>query len=899
MDFVLPNGAKVASPVVVRVAGLPVVAVQRLRFERSFAHVCAVVRLRARLNTEAEALSDELYAVIGTSSDGADKSALVGLRRAVFQVRMPTGREWNERIARGLPADIAVRLRNWISTLSQCERLSARLPETLARETAAKQAALRDIVAHSGFQRALSQASPALFGETAKWLADETRVPRRRSVIRLAKYVARAAAKTSPYSTFTISGAGTWSESGPSVRFGEPTPAVGILELNGFLLAGLNNALRDDPRLFPALPLRLNPSATRIDDTIRFLGPSAHESIVTMSATPAVLECLQVLEGGARYSRGDLRDLLGGGDPADRRVDRFLAHLVAAGLLERQLPVADLAADPLDQLAGWLAGNGAVEFAGIVAAVRRVRSRLRHPAPVNDVADHGARQRALGAAIDELAELTGLPARRLVDRDVDLWHENAVFTGPVGEFSAAGWRPALADLDVVRRMLAALDPALPLRVALGAYCAERFGPGSEVPFLTLHETIARDLTCNTAQDRGNAAEEIARLLPATGAAAGSFLGGSRLARLRELVRIREDLRRVILAPADADGIIRADPDAVARLAATWPRWAAAPQSMTCYLQLIRDEESLRLVVNAAHGGHGRGRTRALHLIRQAGGRVPHDPAWGVTASDPASGTTTGVPALAEVGGMFGFSPNVRLPSVPYEIDYPFTVSGRPAEQRIAVGDLAVVHDPGTGLVSLFANGLKSEVKALHLGMMADALLPPAARLLAQAFGCAYLVYANLPLLTPPQAVSAPDTVLSFARVEVGRVVVRRARWVAPVEQVPARRKGESDADYLLRIVGWLVAHSIPARCFVRMSADRVTTDPATPQRLSKSRKPVYVDFANWYLVQAFERMLAGSGPVVIFEEVLPAPRDALGPDPSQPSVTEFIVEISAPAAGHG
>jgi hypothetical protein len=320
--------------------------------------------------------------------------------------------------------------------------------------------------------------------------------------------------------------------------------------------------------------------------------------------------------------------------------------------------------------------------------------------------------------------------------------------------------------------------------------------------------------------------------------------------------------------------------------------------MTCYLQLTRDEEPLRLVVNAAHGGHGRGRSRALHLIRQAGGRVPHDPAWDLTARDGAPGATTGVPALAEVGGMFGFTPNVRLPSVPYEIDYPFTVSCRPAGQRIPVGDLAVVHDPGTGLVSLFAGGLKSEVKALHLGMMAEALLPPAARLLAQAFGCAYLVYANLPLLTSPRAVSVPETVLSFARVEVGLVVVRRARWVAPADQVPARRKGEPDAGYLLRIVGWLAAHGIPARCFVRMSGDRVTTDPAMPRRPGKSRKPVYVDFANWYLVQAFERMLADPGPAVIFEEALPAPGGALGPDHGQPSVTEFLVEISAPAAGH-
>ena len=298
---------------------------------------------------------------------------------------------------------------------------------------------------------------------------------------------------------------------------------------------------------------------------------------------------------------------------------------------------------------------------------------------------------------------------------------------------------------------------------------------------------------------------------------------------------------------------------------------------------------MSLVVNAAHGGYGRGRSRVLHLIRQAGG--DHD--WDATR---------GRPALAELGGMYAFSPNVRLASAPYEIDYPFTVSGRPVEQQIPMNDLEVMHDPRTDSVRLVARSLRSEVTALHLGMMADALLPPAARTMTLAFGTGYYVHPSMPLLTPADALSAPKSVLTSPRVMLGRIVVQRARWVASTVLVPVRGKGESDAGYLTKIVTWLRAHGIPMHSFVRMFAldprDGLA-EPTSMRILGKSRKPVYVDFANWYLVMAFERMLKGAGPTVIFEEVLPAPADALGPAEADPSVTEFVVEISEPEAVGG
>jgi len=840
---------EVATPVVVRFAGLPAEALRDLRFAGSFGLAGEIAVARRQLTAAAGVLSDDLFAAIGDCPPGTAKGALVGLRRAVFRLRAPGDREWNEQVAGLLPDEVAVRVGDWLAALDDYRRRQAELPERLAREGAAKQQVLRGIVGHPWFRHALAVASPALSGEAAKWLADGTDVPRRASLVRLAKYVARAAAKTSPYSTFMVSGWSGWSADGPGVRLAGGDTAAGVLELSGFLQARLRDALREAPGA-TGLPLRLNPSAVRVGATVRFLGPPPHESIVSVAATSRVLDCLRIAGDGASHPAAELGAALGG---------RLVGRLVEAGLLERVLPVADLAADPLGELSTWLTAAGAAELG---AAVERVGDRLRHPGPVDRIDD----QRELAAAVEDLGERAGLPIRRLAGHQVDLWHENAVHPEPVGELSAAAWQPALADLDVIRRLLAALDPALPLRVALGAFLRERFG-SSPVPFLTLYETVERDLAA-----RAQADEILDRLRPRPGVPGP--LRESRLDRLRELARLQDGLREAALPPADPDGIVRADPEVLAKLAESWPDWLVPPASMAAYLQVIPGDDGLRLVVNAAHGGNGRGRSRALHLIRAAGGNPPYP------------GADSGA---AEFGGLFGFAPNVRLATTPYEIDYPFVVSARPAGQRLPVRDLTVGPDPVTGLAALFGPGDRP-VSAEHLGMMANFLLPRAARFLTQAFGCGYLIHAHAPLFaeSPPQA-GEPE-VRRSARVEIGRVVVRRQRWVAPTELVPVRNRGEDDAAYLVRIVDWLVAYGIPSRCFVRMNE-------AGGPRFDKSRKPVYVDFANWYLVQAFERMLTSAGRYVVFDEALPPPEDAPLPMTGPAAVAEFLVEISGGRRG--
>src|SRR5262249_53675994 len=207
-------------------------------------------------------------------------------------------------------------------------------------------------------------------------------------------------------------------------------------------------------------------------------------------------------------------------------------------------------------------------------------------------------------------------------------------------------------------------------------------------------------------------------------------------------------------------------------------------------------------------------------------------------------------------------------------------------------------------VGLFSTQLGGQVLPRHLGMLAEFMLPATARLLVRAFGGSGLVHASMPPLIgmdrwilPSQPAELPTQpgelgeIVRHPRVEVGRVVLQRARWSMPAERVPCRAKGERDVDFLLRLVAWLHQQAIPDRIFVRV------WDSVFNGERIKDRKPVFVDFANPWLVADFERQL-GPDRLVAIEEALPDPYQAQG-TPEQAHVTEFLVELCESDSAHG
>src|SRR5262249_42524773 len=252
----------------------------------------------------------------------------------------------------------------------------------------------------------------------------------------------------------------------------------------------------------------------------------------------------------------------------------------------------------------------------------------------------------------------------------------------------------------------------------------------------------------------------------------------RLDRLHLLDKLQAQARETALGCPGPDGVVRVDPGVLIGLVATWPEWITAPDSVGYYVQPYWSGQTLGLVFNTAHGGHGRGRSRLRHFISRAtaaGGTPepwrPHAPSSGTNHHQERARPSG--PVLAELSGTFSSTVNVRLPTLSYEIDYPFTVSGRPQAQQIPLHDLNVVHDPRTDLVSLFSTRLGTQVLPRHLGMLADFILPPAAQLLVRAFGGAGLMHASMPPLIrmdwmQPSQPDEPGEIVRNPRVEVGR-----------------------------------------------------------------------------------------------------------------------------------
>ncbi len=874
---------------VVRVAGLPARVLAELRFDRTAALVDEVLASDAWLAGEGRALSDALYSAIGDLSEpGRAKPRLVGLRRAIHSGRRPRANEWNDETARALPAAVADRVRCWVGARDDRAERAATLRNVLAAETSVKVTTLRQVTGDARFRHGLAHSSPQLCDELDKWLDGG---PVDQQVLRrLVRYVSRAAAKTSPYSTFTSTGIGHWGHgSGVPVSLHTGVGDHGLVDLHGATLPELERALARRTELRGALRVRVNPSTVLFDGRLTFLGAPPQEPVVEVAASPSVTSCLDaVADIGPSCTVDDLRRRLRGGsdDPAlADRIAGFVDKLADTGLLEVRLPISDQCDDPLGTLADWVDAAGGQRYREVAAACRTLRSELAAPTVPDEVTRHRERLLTIQRDVGRLGRMVGLDWDDIAAARTGAVHENTVFARPVAELAAGRWRPALDDLDAIRHWLALYDPVLPLRLVLGTYCRERFGAGAEVPLLRLHRSLREDLSRDTPPGPGRSigAAQLRRFL-----APFPEPGDGGVERVRELLAARREAGLAVLRKKpDHDGTIQVDAPELAEAARGFPRYVTTPPSVACFVSPWIQDGQLRLAVNTILSGHGRGRSRWLRLARRAtgpGAATDRAEDGGVTVA-PSPGSV-----VSEVSGVFRYPFNVRFPSQPYEIDYPHTVSDRPAGQRIPLGDLVVVHDPALDMVRLRSAGLDADVLPVHTGLQAEILLPPALQLVVRGFGASPTLQPPGRLLFQPDVAGRPDAVLALPRVNVGSVTLQRATWIVPHHLAPVRAKGDPDAEYLVRLHGWLRTHGIPAECFVQAFT---RSGPDSPQaKMTKARKPLYIDFANWFLCTVFERLLASPLDTVVFREALPTPADAIAPDAGDPRVSEIVIELS-------
>lgn len=840
----------------VRSCGLPAQVLDRLTKSGSWSLAEKISDLDEKLAADADELGAVLFELIGDPAHASLKPRLVALRRCVHGRRPPARGEWSDELARSLPPGPAGQVREWLDRLHERAATMRALDEATGRDALAEAQQLAAVAADPLFGRALAQASPALFEAAGKGLA---RHRRRRLVTGLTKFVSRAAAKTSPYSTFMTTAPGEWTASGPPLSASGDDGVRCVPEIDRMVLEQLIDALSRDPGLGGEPRIKVNTSLRERDGRYVFLGRRPAEPLVSIPASPQVTACLDAVGDGTTATR--LQQRLGGHDP--RAVAAFCGRLIDLGALEHESPVADQSDTPLDDLADRLPAS---EPLGEL--VRSLSRELRDAAGASAVADFRARRAAAVGRLAAVGERLKLdwPEPEVLGKFAV--HENAV--RPHLRLTAAlpAWRPVLDDLDVLRRWLTLHDRMLPVRLALAGYLDRRFD-GHAVPFLDLHAAVQVDLARAAAACPGWLLA-LRPFLQLSDPVPGEALERSTVPALALLHRLRGHSVRTALSGEPRAGVVRTAPRVLADLVSGWPKWLPPREAVSCYVQPFTGPDGeLRAVVNTVGGGFGKGRGRWSRLVAQAGGGLPEH--------------TDEYDDVAELSGTFGASVNVRHPVAPFEIDYPFTASSRPRDERIPLTDLMVRLAPGGMLPELFSAARARRVRPAHLGMLADPLLPPAARLLMAGFGQSYLLHPSLsPLKTDEPHGRRP-------RVEVGRVVVQRAEWTAPAGRVPAQTPAESDAEHLVRLHAWLRAEGIPRRCFVRL---RPASGDWVSKVFAKSRKPMFLDFSSMSMVSVFKSMTRGFDGVVAFEEALPDP----GADPAgtlDGRVTELVVEITS------
>jgi hypothetical protein len=919
---VLPAVALAQAAITVRLAGLPIALLEGLRCHDAARAADTIVALDGWLTEESAALADLLHEVIGEAAP-ALRPRLIGLRRALFGGRRLAPNVLAETTRAALPAAVASRIQVWQRRFNERDDLRRRLPEQLAVEVARAAASLRQAVSDPtdpGLLLGLAYSNLAMFEDAQRWLAKSDRRPADKTAVRLAKYLARGAAKTSPLTWFGSSGLGSWRLDGPSLALNDPQPRAiaefGLAALDR-VIAGL--VLR--PSIAGRLRVRVNPTLRIEQDAqaggplARFIAPGMMGASRTFRLSPGLCTLLRHIRAG--HTIDDLRSLLArnpGGDEAkaSRNLD-LLAQLLRAGLLERHLPIADQALAPRTVLE-WLDQEAAhtpddPELAAPRALLRDLVHQLERFARAQASEQRVQRHHRIIALA---AKLEGAPPASSGDRP-PAFYENLVIPGEAMVANVNDWAEPLADLAAAARLAQLHDAGLTVRALLSHFVAERHGRGARIPFLDFYAAYDAERRAEPARPELlvsavdiDPARAVVRALAGRAAADPAL---SEVPRMADLVRRRRQITALLdRSTSTQQEAVVVSRDQVDQITAGWVDLAPMPnESLACYVQPFVKDGQTHFVLNTVTFGMGTGRTRVCHLMRQASCAPP---AGFVEASHARDGDTGTI--HVEIEPVFGSALNQREQAAEFAFSYPGAVSARPPEKLISLADLVVVHDPERDCVRLERIDDPRELRPVHLGLLAAPMLPPPIHFLVAAFGGSSC-HVRLPLLTPRERLRESGGGLAAAgrhhwpRLQVGRVVIRRAGWWLPAAEIPRRAGGESDAQYFVRLASWRRKEALPDHCFIRClrgdapfgptvtsgpRAQAAIAAPATPLPWpSKERKPQYIDFASWHLVAVFERAIRDVATGLMIEEVLPdfahLPATANG----VPRVVELIVEL--------
>ncbi|MCZ4124578.1 lantibiotic dehydratase [Streptomyces sp. H39-S7] len=905
-----PGPGHLSRHFMLRLAGLPVEAVQSLRSPAARRWADEVLAEEDRLRQVGALLSGPLAAFVTDNTDDRMRRQVLDLRRRVFNNRLPKDGPAALALAARLDAATARELTGWLRDRAALEALRARGPELLTAELARGRAALRELAAEDQLRLGLLLASPTLDGQLDAYIrgASSTAGKRGRKIERsLLAYLYRTACKTSPFSTFTGVALGELQDAA-----GPHDAADGVTDiaerwsshprLNVVVLWRLAEAVAADGERRGDLLVSLASGWELDEERVRFVRrsvtPGDDDAAISFDAArdrlfflrrSGALEAMLTLfrdRPGIRY-RELAHWLTTERGATAEEAGRYLSALLQLGMVQLSGLYPEVhSPDPLRAFQSALRAVGR-PWADAAAA------RLDGPAScVQRYADAPlADRRALLAELrrdllDLLASLgpDGPAAERSPHQTLPqtLLYEDARAAHQVTGGDLRTWTELAADpLRSLTRILPAFDVSLAQRLTFKGFFLARYGRGGRCDDLLklvhdFHEDIFDQYLSFSSQQSGHdprdghPLEENWLGLPQITA-----LDAARATFVRRMRALWEEH-----AP-DAEEL-RLDDAFVEAVAAELAPLARSFDPQSHFLQLVRRDEDPLVVLNGSFGGLCFPFTRFTHCF--------DTPADDPGLSERLLGTLRGVQPdgalFAEItAGSATTNLNLHGRLTDYQILCPGETSSAPQDSRIDLDDLYVEHDAAADRLVVRSRRLGKEIIPLYLGYLVPMVLPEIPRtllLLSPTSKTGLDVWTGVP------AAAAYEGVTLRPRVRHGSVVLSRRGWSAPSAALPQRPTGQGDADWFLGWQRWRHAHRVPGQVFATVRAGDGTGQPAG---WGGGSKPHYVDFESPLSLVAFEGLLGDRTTRVLLEEMLPAEDQLHVRSARGRHVAELAVEI--------
>jgi hypothetical protein len=877
---VTPKAEPRATPLIVRIAGLPTSAVAPLRGDL-FPYLDRLEQLRAELAAARELLVERLFAAIHDASPEL-RRVLLAVKRASFNGRPLDGLRRGE----GWPAALAAAGSEIEAVLDLEAREAAAEAEYVAAhgaEADRQRRALAELAGDSGFFRGIALSSlvmaenlPRLGRKPpAEWGRRE-----RRLETGLLRFATRAALKLSPFATFTRIGLARVADDLPSgsFRFVPPgacreRPLVRLRrylgEQYGDLLVRYEPLRLDRPVVMNATIERLATGQLRFLSPGRWTLPAGEKSLqfgqpalVRVDLKGKLIEWLMAnLEGRPMVYREVIERIgaaFAAADPAVLRAS--LERLIDIDFVSMIPPVKSnelvIESSLHDFLAGRFADDpGLAPFAALLGETLELLADFpASPRPVEAVRRG---QELVDAMWRQVAPLVGIRPDEASYRTLSSDHQFLEDTllegrdtpcGSVLELPRERARELLGQLRPLIRLSSLHNYRFDFMETLAAFAAKQWPGESEIGFFDFFEGTQKlfmsFLAWDTEERLYRSIERIAAFDPLELASVARLKQCREevAARYRETLELREEHRYVCDGPALEGLLDRLEVGA-----------AAAPRDASAFMQPL-DPAGRCWVLNNLFEGLGRMSSRYSSLL----GEPARD--WWASSFAACSDHLADDGEEAEWVDLYcpaGHVINVHVPQTRRVLEIPAFTSGLPPERVLRLRDIRVRLG---GREPRLVDREGRRIVPLHLGGLVFRFTPNLFKFLSM-FSSAEYRHRKALWRRPPSG-----GVEHLARHEIGDVVYQRRAWLVEREYLPLL-DGLEEHRAFAAVHSWRRKIGLPEQVFVLA--------PLTPGVEVPDLKPQFLDFSSPLLVELFRSVLQIPIPLLRFFEALPSPQQML------------------------